>query len=200
MSLRATLWALDDVRTGDPITKLVLLALADEADDDGGSCYPSLRRIAYRAECSVATARRHVAKLESAELIVVDRPAQQGRGHHNRYQLSLPERVPERDPSAPAKVSKGSRLSVTNPTTRGTTTSGCVDCGGGVTTDPATGQPNVRCKACYATSKPQRRPAAQRPVGAPYERWQPDYPDDVIAPDAALDKLSQARRQVGDET
>lgn len=196
MSLRATLWALDDVRTGDPITKLVLLALADEADDDGGSCYPSLRRIAYRAECSIATARRHVAKLEAAKLIVVRRPDRQGRGHHNRYQLAVPERVAKRDPSDGENVSKGSRLRVTNPTTRVTTTTGCTDCGQPVTTDPATGAPNMRCKSCHLASKSERRPAAQRPVGAPYEPWKPDHAQDAVPPEAALEALSQARRKV----
>ena len=35
MSLRATLWALDDAPTDDPYEALVLIALADHADDDG---------------------------------------------------------------------------------------------------------------------------------------------------------------------
>ena len=168
MSLRATLWALDDVRTGDPITKLVLLALADEADDDGGSCYPSLRRIAYRAECSVATARRHVAKLESAGLIAVFRPAKQGRGHHNRYQLCLPERVAQGNPSGAQKGSERNPLGVTNPQTR--------------------------------LSNPTKRPAAQRPVGAPYEPWQPAVVEDAVPGGVARQALLELRERMRSET
>lgn len=200
MSLRATLWALDDVRTGDPITKLVLIALADEADDDGGSCYPSLRRIAQRAECSIATARRHVAKLESAGLISVHRPAQQGRGHHNRYQLRLPERVAGSNPSGSQKGSEGLRLGVTNPQTRASNPSRCCDCGGTVTTDPLTGEPNQRCKACYAAAEPGKRQAAQRPVGAPYEAWEPAAVEDAVPSGVARETLSALRERMRGET
>lgn len=200
MSLRATLWALDEVRTGDPITKLVLIALADEADDNGGSCFPSLRRIAHRAECSVSTARRHVAKLEEAELVTVHRPEQQGRGHHNRYELAVPERVSESDPLQEVKGSKGSRLGGTNPSTRKVTNSSCVDCGGTVTANPLTGDPNARCKTCYLAAKPDRQPAAQRPVGAAYEHWLPADPVDAVSADVARETLSDARRRVREES
>ena len=93
MSLRAMLWAFDEAETESALDKLVLLALADEADDDGGSCYPSIRRIAARTKLSAGAVRNHVASLEACGLIVVDRPEQTGRGHHNRYQLALPKRA-----------------------------------------------------------------------------------------------------------
>jgi len=89
MSLRASLWALDEAPTDDKSEVLVLLALADDADDTGGSCYPSLERIAARARMSVSGARRALQRLEAAGLVEVDRPDRQGRGQHNRYQLRL---------------------------------------------------------------------------------------------------------------
>ena len=89
MSLRAVLWALDAAPTDDKSEVLVLVALADDADDTGGSCWPSLERIAARARMSVSGARRAVQRLEQAELITVHRPDRQGRGQHNRYQLHL---------------------------------------------------------------------------------------------------------------
>ena len=99
MSLRATLWALDEAPLTNPTSVLVLVALADEADDEGGSCYPSLRRIADRARVSTNTARDHIRKLEEAGLIEVERPERQGRGQHNRYRLLMTERVQYSDPS-----------------------------------------------------------------------------------------------------
>jgi DNA-binding transcriptional ArsR family regulator len=98
MSLRATLWALDEAPVDNPTALAVLLALADDADETGGSCYPGLRRVAARARVSVNTARSHIAKLEAAGVIDVDRPAKQGRGHRTLYRLRL-ERVRDLDPS-----------------------------------------------------------------------------------------------------
>jgi hypothetical protein len=157
----------------------------------------------------VATARRHVAKLEAAGIISVERPAKQGRGHHSRYQLHMPERVPDCNPSAdervstvaplpPERVSEGYHLGDTNPIPETTTTSsGCVDCGAAVTTDPATKQPNPRCKLCHASAKPGRAPAARRPVGPAYELYVADTPAGVV--DAAS-TLSEARRALRCET
>lgn len=75
------LWAFDDADCDNALDKLVLLALADEADDNGGSCFPSIRRIAARTKMSAGAVRNHVATLEASGLIVVHRPAQTGRGH-----------------------------------------------------------------------------------------------------------------------
>lgn len=67
--------------------RLVLLAIADEADDDGTSAYPSQDRIAAKARMSKATTQRAIGRLEEAGEIVVIRPERKGRGHFNRYEL-----------------------------------------------------------------------------------------------------------------
>lgn len=67
MSVRAISWALG-AETGKPTAKLVLLALANYADDDG-ICWPSQARIARETEQSVDSIQRRLRDLESAGLI-----------------------------------------------------------------------------------------------------------------------------------
>jgi hypothetical protein len=69
--------------------RLVLLALADEANDDGESCYPSLDRLAVKTRCNKRTVMRCIERLEAAGEVVVRRPETNGRGHHNEYTLTL---------------------------------------------------------------------------------------------------------------
>lgn len=93
MSLRAMLWVLDDADIPDNDTSVLccLVALADDADDDG-LCWPGMRRIAARARMSVNGARKALQRAEDAGLVIVERPEKQGRGKHNRYWLAMPER------------------------------------------------------------------------------------------------------------
>ena len=51
------------LKTGSPISKLVLLKLADNADARG-VCFPSLNYLAQYCEVSVRTVKRHVNELE----------------------------------------------------------------------------------------------------------------------------------------
>lgn len=69
--------------------RLALLCLADEADDDGGNCYPSMERIAAKCNVDKGTAIDAIKRLEALEEILVLRPERRGRGHHNRYVLVL---------------------------------------------------------------------------------------------------------------
>lgn len=48
----------------EPSLKLVLLALADRADDDGGSCHPGQEYLAKKCSMGVRTIRRHLSELE----------------------------------------------------------------------------------------------------------------------------------------
>lgn len=75
-----------DVRGFD---RLVLLALADEAGDDGGDCYPSMRRIANKARVGVGTVPGVLLRLEQAGALVVERPERKGRGAFNRYTVVM---------------------------------------------------------------------------------------------------------------
>lgn len=88
MSVKATQWAWDESRcTGAEL--LVLLAIADEANGDGLSAFPSLERIATRTRRSVSGTRDAIERLEEAGQVLVWRPHKYGRGRHNFYALTM---------------------------------------------------------------------------------------------------------------
>ncbi|WP_394242965.1 helix-turn-helix domain-containing protein [Vibrio astriarenae] len=79
------------VQTGSPISKLILLKLADNADREG-RCFPSTQYLARYCELSVRTVKTHIKRLEYHGFIKkVDRFAKNGRQRSNVYQLVLPE-------------------------------------------------------------------------------------------------------------
>lgn len=67
MSWSATAWA-SKVKTGSPAMKLVLLTLANFADDEG-YCFPSQKTLAEITECGERSIRRYLDKLESMGVI-----------------------------------------------------------------------------------------------------------------------------------
>ena len=69
MSLRAMLWALEDAPVDDPASALILVALADRADDEGRDAYPARAWLARRGRCSVSTVARRLKRLEELGLI-----------------------------------------------------------------------------------------------------------------------------------
>jgi predicted DNA-binding transcriptional regulator YafY len=78
----SAVWALDLP----PTQTLVLLALADDADDHG-MCAPSVARIASKTGVSLRQVQRLLKTLRSAGLVVLLRPLDGGRGHTAVYQL-----------------------------------------------------------------------------------------------------------------
>lgn len=90
MSWEATNWAVRQ-KAGSPAAKVVLLLLADRADDQH-SCWPSQNRLADDSEQSVPTVRRHLRKLESIGLIRTERRTVPGQKRAtNRYVLAVSE-------------------------------------------------------------------------------------------------------------
>jgi len=72
-----------------PSHKLVLLALADWANDRGGSCFPSIRRIAERSSISERQAQRYMRSLElDGWLTVVGNRTGGKPGNSRHYQLA----------------------------------------------------------------------------------------------------------------
>ena len=72
-----------------PLEKLVLLALADRADE-AGFCFPSMEWISTRSGVCRRSVSRFVQRLESAGLLtVVKRYGDDGRRQSNAYQLLL---------------------------------------------------------------------------------------------------------------
>jgi hypothetical protein len=78
MSVQALTWAFA-IEVGQSTRKLILIALADYADDEH-RCWPSQAKLAARAECSVDTVQRHLDTLEAAGLIRRESRGRQGGG------------------------------------------------------------------------------------------------------------------------
>lgn len=87
MSIAAINWALQ-AKTGSPTTKLVLIKLADNANDDG-ECFPSQSNIAGQCELSIDSVSRHIKKLEEMGLVSVFRQKINGVKQRNHYTLNL---------------------------------------------------------------------------------------------------------------
>jgi hypothetical protein len=83
ISLMTAVWVLPVP----PARKLVLLALADWADDDGGQCFPAIATIALRASISDRQAQRHMRSLMRDGWIAVARNEVGGR-RSRQYQLA----------------------------------------------------------------------------------------------------------------
>lgn len=73
--------------------KIVLLKLADHANDDGRNVYPSIERIAAECSLSERTVQRIMAELRKAGVVVVEREGGKGRGDPTLYRIDL-EAVP----------------------------------------------------------------------------------------------------------
>lgn len=69
MSFLATEWALGYSPTADPYETLILVALANHADDLGCGAYPGQATLARSARCDERTVRRRLASLEKRGVI-----------------------------------------------------------------------------------------------------------------------------------
>src|ERR1035438_826135 len=86
VKVMAEVWA-NSVATG--TTLLVQLALADHADDEKRSCFPSINYIAKKCRVGESTARRHIHELEKKGELRIQLNAGGSRGgqRSNRYVL-----------------------------------------------------------------------------------------------------------------
>lgn len=104
MSIKAMNWAWEQ-RTGNPGLKMVLLKLADNADDIGFS-YPSVAYIADLCEVSERTAQRHIRTLQEKQLLTIEkRVRSDGSTTSNGYTLSLHMEAPARERGRGVKLS-----------------------------------------------------------------------------------------------
>jgi hypothetical protein len=88
-------------------TKCVLICLANFADDSGGSCYPSIAKIAEWCSLSPRGVQMQLRKLESKPLCLITRDGTRGRTSCG-YQLHIPDLQPDRQPRTPCRVDFGS--------------------------------------------------------------------------------------------
>ncbi|WP_165312527.1 helix-turn-helix domain-containing protein [Vibrio ziniensis] len=79
------------VKTGSPISKLLLLKLAHNADGHG-ICFPSCEYLALHCETSLRTVKSHLKILEqNGFLSRIQRFDKKGRQRSNLYQLRIPD-------------------------------------------------------------------------------------------------------------
>jgi hypothetical protein len=86
---RRELWRLDL----EPTAKLVLEAIADFADDIGGSCYPSRERIAWKTNLGVRQVQRIMARLIELGVLVPEGSRRRGRSRPAQYRIIVPENL-----------------------------------------------------------------------------------------------------------
>jgi len=87
----------------DPMTTHLLIAMADFANDDGTSVYPSIERLAYNTNLSESSVRRHLRKLAADGIIESIGGERGGRGVRREWQLHL-DRAPVKPPFRPTQT------------------------------------------------------------------------------------------------
>lgn len=87
MSIKAISWALSQT-TGSPTSKLVLIKLADNANDEG-MCYPSYQLISQHTELSKRSIMDHIKKLADAGFLRIENRFVDGAQITNKYFLNL---------------------------------------------------------------------------------------------------------------
>ena len=100
IKLMAQVWEHSEI--SEPSELLVLLALADWANDDG-ECWPAMKTLGAKARISDRMARTYVRRLEHKGLLVCP-STKGGKGHSNRYILRLDTRKPTSEIEASAKA------------------------------------------------------------------------------------------------
>ena len=89
MSFRIAVQAFD-AKVGNPLRKLVLLKLADQANDDG-LCWPSYDTVAKACEISRRSVIRHIQQLEEDGFLRIERvyDKEAKKNKSNRYHLTI---------------------------------------------------------------------------------------------------------------
>lgn len=105
MSGKVVGWAFDQ-RVGSPTTKLVLVKLADNANDDG-MCWPSVATQAADTELCDRTITREIKKLETSGLIRVEQRLTSRGQVSNVYYLNVPWAKARKNAPPPVSVSGG---------------------------------------------------------------------------------------------
>lgn len=105
------------IKTGNPIRKLVLIKLADNANDNG-ECWPSYQHIADHCECSRSAVRSHIDALIGMGVLTKENRMgiNNGKGNtSNVYYLNLDNPMPPKSTApVPSKIT-GMPLENTSP-------------------------------------------------------------------------------------
>lgn len=79
-----------DIKVGSPLRKIILIKLADQANDEG-SCWPSYDSIAKTCEISKRSVITHIQKLEKQGFLRIEKRYNKdaGKNFSNKYHLTL---------------------------------------------------------------------------------------------------------------
>ena len=77
-----------DCNVGNPVRKLILVKLCDNANDDG-IAWPSVKTIARHCECSERSVRNHISQLEDMGVVKVSSQFKDKRQTSNIYNINL---------------------------------------------------------------------------------------------------------------
>lgn len=97
MSVKVSSWVWEHSKTGGG-DRLLLLAIADCADDDGDNAWPSVATLARKTQTADRTVQRGIERLEREGCVEVDRGA--GRGGTHRYRVLMDARAAGQVPPA----------------------------------------------------------------------------------------------------
>lgn len=159
--------------------KLVLIALADMADDDG-ICWPAMKKVAKKSLCSKRTAQRAIGRFEDMQILSkTERPKEQKRNDSNLYQLDFMALIHMTN-----SVLKGDTVSPTGrqgDTHRGDTVTptgrqGDTQVGDTVTPETINKEPTNRTYQEPITGTGAASAAASEPVGELFEQFRAAYP------------------------
>lgn len=89
-----------NIKVGNPLRKLVLIKLADNANDKG-ECWPSYQHIADQCEISRSTVRKHIKDLSDSGLLKIQHRAGVKGNSSNLYHLTL-QGMPSDDTGMPS--------------------------------------------------------------------------------------------------
>ena len=89
MSFKLTVQAFE-ARVGNPLRELILIKLADQANDEG-VCWPSYETIAHHCEITRRSVINHIKQLEKDGFLRIERVYDENRGQNksNRYHLTI---------------------------------------------------------------------------------------------------------------
>lgn len=159
--------------------KLVLIALADMADDDG-ICWPAMKKVAKKSLCSKRTAQRAIGRFEDMQILSkTERPKEQKRNDSNLYQLDFMALIHMTN-----SVLKGDTLSPTgrqSDTHRGDTVSptgrqGDTQVGDTVTPETINKEPTNRTYQEPITGTGAASAAVSETAGELFEQFRAAYP------------------------
>lgn len=107
------------IKVGNPLRKLVLIKLADNANDNG-ECWPSYQHIADHCECSKSAVKEHISALIKLGLMTKENRVGVNNGKGNtsnvyRLHLTSTPAPPESTPPVPPKSTGGSPKSTPVP-------------------------------------------------------------------------------------